>query len=778
MSISMKQQIRRFASESRSTSITRGELAEALDVRPDGKADFGRAMGELEEEGFLVRAGKGRFSLGARSRDVTGRLQCSASGFGFLIPDPGCGLKNDVYIASASMGDAVHGDRVAVEILGVETQSARRGVPRRGGGPARKTEGRVIKVLERAEKRVIGKIFFFRKPIVTPLDARYQYSILVDDLGGLSLSDGDVVSVEVTAPPSGGNKPSGRVHALVGKPDDPDLPMKIIMARHDIRQDFPESALAEARAMSETIQEAEWAEREDMRHLPAVTVDPETAHDFDDAVNVARGEKGDFTLWVHIADVSWAVRPGGVLDSEAFARGTSAYFPDRAVPMLPLELSSDVCSLLPGRDRRTFTAVLTVNGRTGKILGARFTPSVIRSRWRLTYRELQGLLDGGGAPSVDHADLAADFRLMARLASLLNRRRMRRGAVDLDLPADEILFSPEGTPSEIRRTERLQAHRIVEEFMLAANEAVAAHFHHEETPSLYRVHDTPDPVKVGEFMKTASCFGHAFDADPENLSAKAFQKMASSLGPTPVGRFLSFLLLRSFKLAVYSPENIGHFGLASPCYTHFTSPIRRYPDLVVHRLLRLALKGLAPADPAEVLPADLAETARRSSDREREATEAEREAVAWQKARYMHSRLGETSFGFITTLRPNGFFVELEATPVEGFVNLAVVRDDYYAFDEARHILVGERTGRTFRLGERVRIRVDKVDLDRYHIDLSLDDTPEISSGQEGDRTPTNAHRNGDGGRKTRRTAKRTPRSAAGFRSGPAARTRQRKGVS
>lgn len=739
----LKADILAWLQGAKAEQVTRRQLAEALDVGADDKRALRAALRDLAAEGKLLPVKKNCWAVPGAGHVVAGTLQCHASGFGFLVPDPGSALREDVFIPAPHLGDAVHGDRVLVEwresaprepsgsgrgrgkpSRGPEAGAGRRGrkkaAPETAEPPRRprRLEGRVTRILERSKAKVIGKVIRFKTLTVIPVDARFQHSVLVDDDGGFLLEDGDVVQVEITVPPSAGHRPRGRVLRLVGKAGDPELPLKIILARHEIRTDFAPEALAEADAFAPDPSGDDLAGREDFRHLDTVTIDGETAFDFDDAVNVTRQPDGNFTLWVHIADVSRYVRPGSALDTEAFLRGTSVYFPDRSVPMLPPALSSGVCSLLPGRDRLAFTAVLDVHGVTGRIRKARFTPSVIRSRARMTYTQVAGVLGGDPELAGRFAGQAEHFRTMAELSRVLNRRRRKLGAVDFDLPESVVRLAESGEVLGIIRTERNDAHRLIEEFMLAANEAVASLFTRKAVPALYRVHDVPDPVKVEEFAEVAARFGHCFEAKDEAYEPKDFQRVADGLGDSAVGKFLSYLMLRSFKLAVYAVNNIGHFGLALKDYTHFTSPIRRYPDLVVHRLLRHVLAGEVLHLPA-VGPGDLPEIARRSSEREHEAMDAERAVMAWKKAEFMKERLGEEFDGFVSGLKANGFFVELLEHYVEGFVNLSGVEDDYYLFDEVRHCFVGKTGGKMFRLGDPIRVRVARVDMTRHHVEFA-----------------------------------------------------------
>jgi len=711
----MKDRILQAISRHSNPHVTRRQLAELLGVSADEKPEFRKAIRELQAEGRLLPVKKNYYAIRGRARVITGKLQCNRAGFGFVLPDPECQPGADVFIPAAALGDATHGDRVMVELADSRPKSAPRGARDTARPRPPRLEGRVVRVLERGTRKLVGKYVFFKKPVVIPLDSRYHYSVSPQNSADFELADGDIVMVEMTTDPSPNTRPQGLITALVGRPGDPELPLKIALHKHGIPTEFPPEALREAAGCTEAIAPEELARRTDFRHLDTVTIDGETAFDFDDAVNVEKIPGGQYRLYVHIADVAHYVRDGGAMDLEAFRRGPSVYFPARAVSMLPEAISGHICSLLPDRDRLAFTATLTIDGATGETVGRRFELSVIRSRARMTYTAVARILDGDEALRQQYGVLAGQFDLMAELTRVLLARRQRRGAIDFELPEEVVRFGADGQVEAVCRTARTFAHRVIEEFMLAANEAVAEEFQQRQLPSLYRIHDLPDPLKVQEFAELAVRFGYRFDPEPEELHPAQFQELAVRCEESAIGRYLSYLMLRTFKLAVYSENNIGHFGLAAPCYTHFTSPIRRYPALGVHRLLRLVCSG--PGRGGEAIPpARLREIAAQSSDREREAMEAEREVLAWKKAEFMSRHLGEDFEGFVSSLKPGGFFVELADFAVEGFVSLSSLLDDYYIFDEDRHLFYGERSGSVFRLGTRLVVQVERVDLERFQV--------------------------------------------------------------
>jgi len=759
--IFMKENILKILKKHKDPHITRRQIAQKMNLESEEKAAFRRTIRELTDEGVLVQLKKHYYLIRGRGNTATGKIQCHRSGFAFLIPDPDCGLNGDIYISGTHLGDAVHGDRALVQILDSSLpRTSRRGSRQTKVRSADKKEGRVIRVLERSHKRIIAKILFLKKTIAIPLDSRYHYSVTITNAADFSLENEDVVSVELITEPTAHTRPQGKIVTLVGKPGDPELPLLITIAKHDIPLEFPREVMKEARSIPGKIPPDEILRRSDFRDLPAMTIDGDAAFDFDDAVNVEKMTNGDFRLWVHIADVSHYVLPDSHLDREAFRRGTSVYFPDRAIPMLPDALSSDICSLLPDTDRLAVTAVLTIHGQNGRTIAAEFTPSIIQSRARMTYTQVARILEGDEKLTEQFKDLVPQFHLMVELTKILNTRRRRRGAIDFDLPEEEVRFDQWDNVIGIFKAERNAAHRIIEEFMLAANEAVATRFASADIPSIYRIHEEPDPAKVQEFSETARLFGISFPTHKEAYSSKDFQKLTDGFDDSPLGKYLTYIMLRSFKLAVYSENNMGHFGLAARNYTHFTSPIRRYPDLVIHRLLLKSLTKTNRQASETEQKAALAETARHASEREREAVEAEREILAWKKAEFMNNHLGETFEGFVSGIRPNGFHVELVDFFIEGFVNLTTLADDYYEFIDAHHAFRGERTGKMFRLGTPVVIQVDRVDMDRFLLDFSI--VKILKLPKESPPAPPRARRSSRKSTKTRTQKSASDRPASG----------------
>jgi ribonuclease R len=511
---------------------------------------------------------------------------------------------------------------------------------------------------------------------------------------------------------------------VLGWPDDPEVEVRTIVAKYELPYEFAPDVLSEARAVPRLVTEQDLAGRVDLRGVTTVTIDGETARDFDDAVSVRKEQGGAIRLWVSIADVSHYVKPGSPLDREAYLRGTSVYFPDRCIPMLPEELSNGICSLNPQVERLSLTAEMLFT-RTGTMKEASFYPSVIRSDARLTYTIVRKILvDGDAEALAAHQALVPDLEVMRELALRLMEKRNKRGSIDFDLPEPQIILDLQGETVDIIKAERNLAHRIIEEFMLAANEAVASHLEARHIPSLYRVHEPPDPAKLADFKEFIFNFGYQFRMEEERVDPRELQRLLAEAEGKPEERMINEVLLRCMKQARYSHENLGHFGLAARCYTHFTSPIRRYPDLVVHRMLRGELAGSFTEQELGRLAATHPETAEHTSRRERVAMEAEREIVALKKVQFMREKIGDTFDGYITGVTAFGFFVELIDLFVEGMVHISTLKDDFYRYVEKQHSLVGERLRQSFRIGDRVTVLVAAVSLERKQVEFVLAGLP------------------------------------------------------
>ncbi|WP_298437721.1 ribonuclease R [Geobacter sp.] len=698
-----RETVERFIREQGGTVEFR-ELMRAFGVSKAHRLNFKEFVDRLVTEGALVKLKGNRYGLAGAEDRIVGRLSCHRDGYGFVTPEGG---GDDVYIPARSLRRSMHGDlvEVRVEVL-------------KGGG---KKEGRIVRTLERGLKRVVGRFQALKGfGVLIPDDTRLTQEIVIPQKWSAGARNGQVVSAEIVAYPTERAKAEGRISEILGNPEDPEVEVRTIVAKHELPFEFPLDVLAEARAVPQAVSESEARRRIDLRERLTVTIDGETARDFDDAVSVRKERGGNIRLWVSIADVSHYVRPGSPLDREAYLRGTSVYFPDRCIPMLPEELSNGICSLNPRVERLTLTAEMLFT-RTGALKEASFYPSVIRSAARLTYTTVRRILVDADAGAIEaNRHLVADLTVMKELAERLMAKRRKRGSIDFDLPEPQIVLDLQGQTEAIVRAERNLAHRIIEEFMLAANEAVASHVEARGIPFLYRVHEPPDPAKLADFQEFIFNFGFHFRLEEGKVDPGELQRLIDEAEGKPEERMINEVLLRCMKQARYSHENLGHFGLAARCYTHFTSPIRRYPDLVVHRILKGLLAGKLTEKDMERLEATLPETAEQTSRRERVAMEAEREIVALKKVQFMRERIGEAFDGYMTGVSSYGFFVELVDLFVEGMVHVSTMGDDFYRYVEKQHALVGERSKEMYRIGDRVRVVVAGASMERKQVEFVL----------------------------------------------------------
>ena len=768
-------------------------------------------LARLTARGELVKADRDHWSLphaaNARANLIAGRLDLHRDGFGFVRPNTSTGKDDDIFVPPAEMNGAMQGDLVLVELL----------PPRAQGPNAGKRAGRIVQIAHRRNPTVVGR---FRYALgeraegnyVVPFDERMTQPILIpfgDEVPLLKAEEtphrvlgedarhaeaahahpedleGLVVDVEITDWPTLHRQARGRVLEILGDPDDFGVDVEIMIRKHHIPHLFPDAVLENARAVAHLDQE-EISRRRDFRGLPIVTIDGETARDFDDAVLVTETSDG-YELQVHIADVAQYVTPGSPLDLEARLRGTSVYFPDRAVPMLPQELSTDICSLRPDEDRLVLSCIMQM-GRDGAVHSYEVCEGVIRSARRMTYTQVHQVLSGDEAARREFAPLVAEFERMLTLAKILNKKREQRGSIDFDLPEPIIDFNDEGEMQGILRSDRTWANRLIEEFMLSANECVAA-WHEQHAPSIYRIHEKPEARRVIDFEETAAHFGYSlglgalpvkrvqFKSErrefrahnarnrqgqrgaprtqeiPEDIpvTPKMYQRLAHKIAGKPEERILAHLMLRSLKQARYSEKNEGHFALATSHYTHFTSPIRRYPDLIVHRiskaLLDAGVSGRVLCEPKQDHPAhpskavilseakdlhsavaaptplstdDLSAIAKESSDNERRAAEAERELIEWKKVKFMQHRIGEDFDAMVMNAVKYGLFVELTDLFIEGLVPIDSMHDDFYTYRENTRQIIGNRTGKRYSIGDRLRVVLDRVDEVERRLQFSI----------------------------------------------------------
>jgi ribonuclease R len=664
-------------------------ILEEFEATPAARKQIKDILNQLVKEGRLAKHRGNRYEAATRNL-VEGTLVVHRDGYGFVIPkEKISGVNSDIFIPASSISSAMNGDTVKVEIT-----------LRKAGGRA---EGRVVTVEKRARDTVVGQLRFDGDVFfVAPMDEKLPPKILIVD--EVSEHKDKIVEVKITRFPTETRWPVGKIVSVIGFIDDPNVETNVIIKKFGLPTSFSPEVEAEVAALPDKLSDKDFIGRDDFRKRNTITIDPRTARDFDDAIDVETLADGSFQLGVHIADVSHFVVPDSAMDKEARYRGTSVYFPDRVLPMLPEKVSNNLCSLNPKTDRLALSVMMHVS-RTGEVMDYSFHKSVIYSKERLVYEDVQRILDGDRLLEQRYSGVVPHIRNIARLAQIIQKRRQSRGAIDFDLPEPLLTYDDEGMVTGITKSVRLFSHRIVEEFMILANEVVAQHLEENEIPSLYRVHEEPDPAKVQDFAEIVNGFGLKFQ--PKQIEPKEFQRFIASIERRPEERMLSYLMLRSFKQARYSEENIGHFGLASDSYTHFTSPIRRYPDLIVHRILKAAIAR--KTDPV-VAAAQLEAIASESSERERLADQAERELFEWKKMLLMEQHLGDTFEAIIIAVWKDGFVVELVDYFIEGSVPVAEIPDDYYQLDPTSHALIGRHTKQRFRLGDRITVQVVRVD--------------------------------------------------------------------
>ena len=680
-----------------------------LRVPRNERPTFRRQLKALVAAGELLQVRGNRYGLPDKMDLVVGRLTTNPGGFGFVVPDqPDPDAERpDIYIPAANLSEAMHGDRVVVRV----ERRTERGA-----------EGRIIRILERSQSSIVGRYEIDDAGLgyVVPFDKRVLTDVQVPTGQSSSAEAGEMVLVEITRWPSATRGPVGKVVEVLGRIDEPGVDTQIIIRKFGIPDRHSEESIAEATRIGTAVKEHDVKGRTDFRNVTTVTIDGEHARDFDDAITIERLPNGHSWLGVHIADVSHYVTEGSALDEEAYERGTSVYFTERAVHMFPSELATGLCSLNPNVDRLVQSCLMEVD-RQGAVVRYEMHDGVINSDARMTYTAVNAILtDRDPETMFEYQPLVPMFEMMRELFDILNRRRRRRGSIDFDLPEAEVILSEIGEIEAIVASERNIAHRIIEEFMLLANETVAAHLENHAVPALHRVHEAPDAKKVEEFEAFITTLGYSLAARGRALTPKHFQKLVDRMKGTPEERPIAALMLRTMQKARYEAASLGHFGLAVEHYTHFTSPIRRYPDLVVHRMLRESRQGPIADARREELEEELPETARHASDMERRAAEAERELLQWKKVRFMANKVGDEYGGYITGVAPFGLFVELIEHYVEGLVHVSSMADDYYRFVEQEHVLRGEHTKKMYRLGDRVDVQVVRVDMERRQVDLGI----------------------------------------------------------
>jgi ribonuclease R len=671
--------------ESAGQPLSAQELAERLNIRPRERRVFDAGLAALERAGEVMRNRAGALLMAKRLSLVSGRVEGHADGHGMLVPDEGGA---PVFLPPAEMRGLMHRDRAAVRVAGRDHRN--------------RPVGEVVEVLERGNRRVVGRLHAEHGALfLVPEDRRIAHDIVVPAAEAGKAKAGQVVTVELLAQPAKHAQPVGRVAEVLGHHADPGMEIEIALRKFDLPHEFSRRALAQAKALPDEVLESDLENRKDLRDLPLVTIDGETAKDFDDAVYCAREGKS-FRLWVAIADVSHYVRHGDALDLDAHERGTSVYFPRRVIPMLPEKISNGLCSLNPKVDRLCMACEMEITP-AGEVARYKFYPAVMRSQARLTYTQVWKELQGGN-PAKNLADLYDLFKV-------LHKQRARRGAIDFETVETRMIFDAKGKIERIVAEPRNDAHRIIEECMLAANVSAGDFIASRDHPVLYRVHDVPAADKVAALRAFLAELGLQLPGG-EVPEPRDYAALLEKIRKRPDFALLQTILLRSLKQAQYSPGNVGHFGLAFESYVHFTSPIRRYPDLLVHRVIKALLKNKTYAD------VDWESLGRHCSETERRADDASRDVEAWLKCYYMRDHVGETFNATITGVVPFGLFVTLDEYFVDGLVHISELGRDYFQYDAARHMLLGDRTKKRYRLADRMSVKLVRVDVESRKIDL------------------------------------------------------------
>ena len=719
----IKQTLVSFMKEPAYSPMDIEELVAIFDIKPNEYNAFKKTLRVMEREGLIMKTKKERFMIAdsinnhnhLKENLVVGTLQAHAKGFGFLIPeDEG---EKDVFIPSNCMMGAINGDKIAVKVTREDTST-------------RKREGEVVEIIERNTTTVVGvyedsKNFGF----VISEDTKISRDIYIPKRDRNGAEDGDVVTVKITKWPEGNRKPEGVVTEILGKKGDRGIDILIIIKKLGLPEDFSAKVLKYAEGISDEIDEKEYKGRRDLRNVRMVTIDGEDAKDLDDAVSIERLPNGNYKLGVHIADVSHYVRENNPLDKEALKRATSVYLIDRVIPMLPRKLSNGICSLNPKVDRLTLSCIMEIDHK-GKVVDHEIVESVIKTDERMTYTDVTKILEDNDPELIKKYDyLIDDFKTMEELCKILRAKRMKRGAIDFEIEEAKIVLNELGKPIEIKPYDRAIANRMIEEFMLIANETVAEHMFWTHLPFVYRIHENPDEEKLAKFKEFIYNLGYSIQWK-EEIHPKALQGILEKVKGKAEETVVSTLLLRSMMQARYAPECTGHFGLAAQYYCHFTSPIRRYPDLQIHRIIKEYLHGEIDEKRINKLKNIVGHSAKQSSEMERKAQDAEREVDDLKKAEYMQDRIGEEFEGVISSVTSFGVFVELPNT-IEGLVHITDLDDDYYIYEESHLRLVGERTKKVYKLGDKVLVECVHVDMPNKEIFFRIIEEAEDEKNQD-----------------------------------------------
>ncbi|MFS0655111.1 ribonuclease R [Bacillus sp. 179-C3.3 HS] len=695
-----------FMKEEAYKPLTVQELEVMMEItNADDYKELIKALVTLEEQGLIVRTRSDRYGVPEKMNLVKGKLSAHAKGFAFVTPEEFG--QDDIFIPPTELGTAMNGDTVMVRVSHKSNGS--------------KQEGTVIRILERNIQTVVGtytetKSFGF----VIPDDKKITHDIFIPKSAKNGAVEGHKVVVTLTSYPEGRMSAEGEVTEILGHKNDPGIDILSIIHKHGLPGEFPEEAIEQATAIPDAIDEKDLKDRRDLRHETIVTIDGADAKDLDDAVTVQKLDDGHYKLGVHIADVSHYVTENSPIDQEAYERGTSVYLVDRVIPMIPHRLSNGICSLNPKVDRLTLSCEMVID-RHGKVIKHEIFQSVIKTTERMTYSDVNKILvDQDEELLHKYEPLVPMFQDMERLAEILRDKRMERGAVDFDFKEAKVLVDEEGAAKDVVIRERSVAEKLIEEFMLVANETVAEHFHWMNVPFIYRIHEEPNPEKLQRFLEFVTTFGYIVKGTSTNIHPRALQSVLDAVRDQPEEVVIQTVMLRSMKQAKYDPESIGHFGLSTEFYTHFTSPIRRYPDLIVHRLIRNYLIQKKTDDATiEKWEQLLPEIADHTSKMERRSVDAERETDDLKKAEFMLDKIGEEFDGMISSVTNFGLFVELPNT-IEGLVHVSYMTDDYYRFDEQHFAMIGERTGNVYRIGDEITVKVVEVNKEEHAIDFEI----------------------------------------------------------
>lgn len=686
--------------------LTVHEIQEELGIEQAAEfKELVKMLVQLEQNGIIVRSRTNRYGLPEQMNLLRGKFIGHAKGFGFVVPEEVVG--DDVFIPPHEVNGAMNGDTVLVRVSG-DTHGDRR-------------EGVITRIVERKTTTVVGT-YVERDGYGFVLldDKKLPMDVFVEKGNTLEAVDGHKVIVEITHWPDNTQSATGMIVKILGHKNDPGVDILSIIHKHGIAVEFPQEVIDHAMSVPTTVQEEDFFKRKDLRNDMTITIDGADAKDLDDAIALVRDDDGSYRLFVHISDVSYYVTENSPMDAEATDRGTSVYLTDRVIPMLPHRLSNGICSLNPGEDRLTLTCEMKVD-QNGKVVEHEIYPSVINSNYRMTYTDVYEIIDNQDEElSKKYEEIVPMLNDMAKLAAILRQKRQDRGAIDFDFKESKILVDEEGWPTDVVIVERTVSERLIEEFMLIANETVAEHFHWLQVPFLYRIHEDPKEEKLQRFFEFLTNFGIVVKGTGNQVHPRALQEIVESIEGLPEESVISTMLLRSMQQAKYFEESLGHFGLSTDYYTHFTAPIRRYPDLIVHRLIRTYLfeKDLSQTTISH-WSARLPEIAQHTSERERRAVDAERDTNALKKAQYMMDKIGEEFEGVVSSVTNFGIFVELENT-VEGLVHVQNMNDDYYRFDDRQMIMIGERSGKQFRIGDEVEVRVISVKPEEQAVDFEI----------------------------------------------------------